>query len=153
MFYTCRRIPVAHILVSGKQILQLWYFNKKKFDVENMFPDSRGINFTNKLFEKYIVENEEDCLTDASALLKEIDNILSIIDLNADLIDLNTKRTCKVCGRGKYELIVNDDSIKTQNFGFSPAGRKMKIFTCSYCGNVQLFSYKKELPPAWKNKP
>jgi len=140
-------------MISGKRILQFWYFNKKQFNVEKMFPDSRAINFANKLFEKCIVEDEENCLPDAGALLEEIDKILSIIDLNADLIDLNTKRTCKVCGRGKYELIVNNNLTRTRNFGFNPTGsRRMKVFTCSYCGNVQLFSYKDELPPAWKNR-
>ena len=138
-------------MVSGKPILQLWYFNKKSFDVEKMFPDSRAIKLANELFAKCIVENEEKCLPDAGALLEEIDSILSIIDLNAELIDSNTKRMCKVCGRGKYESVVNDNSVETRNFGFSPAGgRKMKIFTCSYCGNVQLFSYVHRPPPAWK---
>ena len=139
-------------MVSGKQILRLLYFDKKQFNVEKMFPDSLTIKLANKLFEKCIVENEEHCLPDAGALLKEIDNILSVIDLNADLIDIKTKRMCKVCGRGKYELVVNDDILGTRNFGFNPVGsRQMKIFTCSYCGNVQLFSYEGKPPPAWEN--
>lgn len=139
-------------MVSGQPILRLWYFDEDQFNVDKMFPDSRAINFANKLFEKCIVEKEEKCLSDASALLKEIDNILSMIVLNADLIDLNSERMCKVCGRGTYKLVVNEDTLGTHNFGFDPVGsRQMKIFTCSYCGNVQLFSYEGKPPPAWEN--
>jgi len=138
-------------MVSGKSILQLWYFDRDRFNVERLFPDSRNIKFANSLFKKCIVEEEKDCMPDAVALLEEIDRIISIIEFNADPIDLDIKRPCKVCGIGKYELVVDDDSIETRNFGFNPAGaRKMKIFVCSHCGNVQLFFYQGKLPPAWQ---
>ncbi len=138
-------------MVSGKQILQLWYFNRKQFNVEKMYPDSRNIKFANKLFGKCIVEDEENCLPDAGALLDEIDKILSIVNLGAESINLNTERICKVCGKGKYELVVNEDIVETANFGFSPTGdRRMIIFSCSYCGNVPLFTYEGKLPRAWE---
>jgi len=138
-------------MVSGKPVLQLWYFNRNRFNVERLFPDSRYIRFANPLFEKCIVEEEKDCMPDAGTLLKEIDRIISIIELNADPVNLEIERPCKVCGVGKYELVVNDDLTKTRNFGFNPAGsRRMKIFACSHCGHVQLFSYQDEPPTAWQ---
>ncbi len=69
-------------MVSGKRILQLWYFHRNKFNVEKMFPESQTIKLANPLFEQCIVENEEDCLPDATSLLSEIDNILKKVELN-----------------------------------------------------------------------
>lgn len=138
-------------LVSGQPKLRLWYFNKPQFNVEVFFPNKKYIELANPLFKKCIVEEETDCLPDASALLEEIDKILLVIENNADRLDLNVKRKCKICGIGNYELIVNEDSSATDSFGFRPVGsRKWKIFTCSNCGNVQLFSYQRT-PKAWLN--
>lgn len=140
-------------LVSGQPKLLLWYFEKPHNNVENLFPEDRFIKLANPLFRKCIVENENDCLQDASEFLKEVDKVLSVIKNNADLIDLEVKRKCKVCGLGHYELIVNEDITGTYNFGISSVGnRKWKIFTCSYCGNVQLFSYEEQTPQAWQSK-
>ena len=114
---------------------------------------SRFIRFANPLFKKCIVEEENDCLPDADALLVEIDKTLSIIKMDADPINLKIERPCKICGLGRYELSSNDDDLSaTYNFGFRPAGnRTMKIFTCSNCAHVQIFSYERGiLPSAWK---
>ncbi|NIR50756.1 protein kinase [candidate division KSB1 bacterium] len=137
-------------LVSGLPKLLLWYFDKPQDNVESLFPEDRFIKFANPLLRKCIVEDEENCLPDASALLEEIDEVLSIIENNADRVDLEVERRCKVCGVGHYELIVNEDTTGVSNFGFTPSGdRRWKIFTCSHCGNVQLFSYEGKPPDAW----
>ncbi len=136
-------------MATGKPILPLWYFGKDKFDVEKMFPDIANIKFANPLFKKCIVEEEKTCLPDAEALLNEIDKTISVIEHGAEHLDLAVSRKCKVCGLGNYALIVDDDITQTRNFGLAPAGdRVMRIFTCTQCGNVQLFSYKSP-PPAW----
>jgi hypothetical protein len=138
-------------LVSGQPKLLLWYFIKPQFNVETLFPNGKFIKLANPLFRKCIVEEESNCLPDASALLEEVDKTLLVIENNADRIELNIKRTCKACGVGKYELIVDEDTTATHNFGITPVGgRKWKIFTCSNCGNVQLFSYDRT-PNAWLN--
>jgi serine/threonine protein kinase len=138
-------------LVSGQPKLLLWYFIKPQFNVETLFPNGKFIKLANPLFRKCIVEEESNCLPDASALLEEVDKTLLVIENNADRIELNIKRTCKACGVGKYELIVDEDTTATRNFGITPVGgRKWKIFTCSNCGNVQLFSYDRT-PNAWLN--
>lgn len=138
-------------MVSAKLLLRLWYYEKPEFNVEQLYPDDKFIKFANPLFKKCIVEEEENCLPDASALLEEVDKTLAAIERDADKIDLNTNRKCKVCGFGDYQLI-GDSQASTTNFGLSPSGvRQFKLFTCSYCGNVQLFSYEKKSPPAWQN--
>lgn len=56
-----------------------------------MFPESRTIKFANPLFEKCIVENEEDCMKDATKLISEIDDILKRIKLDAEQTELVKK--------------------------------------------------------------
>jgi len=137
-------------MVSGRPILRLWYYNKPQFNLEEMFPTSNYIKFANQLFAQCIVEEEKDCLTDAVALLDKIDTVLRIIESRADAIGKNIKRRCKVCGIGEYTMIVDGDPIASRNFGINAAGgRRMKIFTCSHCGHVQLFSYEDDPPPVW----
>lgn len=138
-------------MVSGLPILQLWYFKKDKFNVENMFPESDTTKYTNSLLEKCIVEEEGDCITDAKILLEELDSIKKSIELDSDKFEVNKDRSCRVCGIGNYKLMVDDNITETQNFGLNPSGsRKMMIFTCSHCGNVQLFSYKGNKPQSWQ---
>jgi len=140
-------------MVSGQPILQLWYYDRQKFNVEKLFPNSPHMALANRLFSKCIVEEENDCIPDAGKLLEEIDKIISIIKSDSDIIGLDIKRHCKVCGIGCYELSADDNIIEIGNFGFNPRGnRTMKVFSCSHCGHVQLFSYDRDrLPEAWKN--
>jgi len=140
-------------MVSNTPILQLWYYYKPQFNLEQMFPNAPYINLANKLFENCIVENEEDCLPDATALLEEIDKIQTIIDRNADLIGDDIIRTCKVCGVGNYRLIIDKDS-KPANIGINPTGNQtFKIFTCDNCSHIQFFHFPgNKIPPAWTKK-
>jgi len=139
-------------MVSKTAILQLWYFDRPQFNLEKMFPDTPAIKLANSLFEKCIVEDEENCLPDANAFLAEVDQVLFIIDNRADRLDLKIERRCKVCGIGNYKLTVDRDTTDTRNFGFDPAGtRSLKIFVCNHCGNVQLFAFSGDRNPiAWQ---
>jgi hypothetical protein len=138
-------------MVSGSPILRLWYFQKDEFNIEKLFPNSSFIQFANPLFAKSIVENEEDCLKDATELLFEIDKVLSVISLNADRVDPKVQRRCRVCGIGTYVEVIDRNITDLQNFGLNPAGsRSFKVFICNHCGNVQLFTFgDRKDPPAW----
>jgi len=143
VFSLCK---VLWSMVSGQPVLALWYFEEPDFNVESQYDNNKFIKFANPLFKKCIVEKEDNCLPNASALLEEVDKTLAAIESDADKIDPNTKRKCKVCGLGEYQMIVDES-----NFGLGPREREFKIFTCSYCGNVQLFSYDREIPDAWRS--
>ncbi len=67
-------------MTSGKHILQLWYFDDERFNVERMFPKSANIKWANPLFKKCIVEKEKDCLPNAGVLLAEIDEIITLVE-------------------------------------------------------------------------
>jgi serine/threonine protein kinase len=136
-------------MVSGKEIMQLWYYNDSKFNLEELFPNSDNMRFANRLFSKCIVEKENDCLKNATDLLEEIDKTISLVERHADPIGKNIKRRCKVCGEGIYNLVVNDHT-QAMNYGIISAGnRNWKIYECSNCGNVQWFSYNTNVPKVW----
>ena len=138
-------------MVSSTPILRLWYFDQPQFNLEEMFPNAPSIKLANTLFKKCIVEFEENCLPDATALLEEVDKVLSMIDRNADLIGENVERPCKVCGIGNYKLVIGrDDVTGLGNFGMKAvSGQSFRIFTCNHCGHVQMFSFRRQNLPAW----
>lgn len=139
-------------MVSGIPILPLWYYDRDEFNLENIFPDSSQMKFMNLLFKKCIVENESDCISDINLLHNEINEVITKIENKANIISTNIERRCKVCGKGKYVLIVDRDRDQAANFGLIPqvGDESFKIFTCDYCGHVQLFAIKNgNVPPAW----
>jgi len=92
-------------MVSGKSILPLWYFNKDNFNVEQLFPKSRGIQFANPLFAKCIVEDEGDCMKDGKVLLSEIDSILESFEVGIDKI--KSEKGSKRIGEIEEKILVS----------------------------------------------
>ncbi|MBC7821183.1 MAG: protein kinase [Planctomycetaceae bacterium] len=142
-------------LISGMKTLQLWYFDKPRFDVEKLFPDSAYINLANELFKKCIVEEEADCIPSADDLLSEVDRALSRIQRGGTLLRDNIARHCGVCGIGQYTLKIKGDEgdhVQLTNFGMQPRGMaSFKVFCCDHCGHVQLFSRSIDgQPPGWR---
>ena len=138
-------------MVSGKPILRLWYHRRAEFNLERMFPNRPEMVFLNGLLDKCIVEEEKDCLPDASWLLAKIDDLRRALRLGADPVG-DFVRPCRICGFGEYELLVDKDHRTTGNFGLEPAGgAAFKIFICNYCGHVQFFFCENgSNPPAWE---
>ena len=89
-----------------------------------------------------------NCVTSVN----EIDGLLGALRLGADPMS-DSERPCRVCGFGKYQLVVNnrDRYNNIENFGFTPKGtHAFKVFVCDNCGNVQLFSCQHDSdPPGW----
>lgn len=139
-------------MVSKKPILPYWYHRKEENDLQRMFPTKPEMEFLNRLLDKCIVENEEDCWDDLSWLLVRIDDTLRALELGADPIR-DVMRPCRVCGLGEYRPITDfGDQHRTRitNFGLTPHGNaRFKIFICVYCGHVQLFLGNEDAPPAW----
>ncbi len=138
-------------MVAGVPKLRLWYYDRADYDIERMFPDSASVKFAKMLFSRTIVENEEDCLQSASALLGEIDRVLPAVERNCQWVAPGSKLACAICGLGMYEPIADENPAGVTNFGLTRQGsRSFKIFGCSHCGNVQFFSWTGDArPPAW----
>jgi len=125
-------------MVSGAPFLRLWYYDRRDFNVEVMFPRGPSIGFANRLFAKCIVEDEDDCLPNARQLLAETDEMLRVIGRNGDLLGDHVKRYCRVCAVGNYAL-ASDNEIENSMCRRPAGGRSLKMFTCDHCGHVQMF--------------
>lgn len=141
-------------MVSGRRLLPFWYYDKPEHDVEQMFRGSPYISYATDIFKKTIVEEESHCWKDAQTLLDSVDKALRVIDTGADAAFVDVVRHCRVCARGEYVLRADRDPSKMHAFGFSTVGTKtMKIFTCSHCGHMQMFSFEEQKAlRAWPEK-
>lgn len=140
-------------MLSGIEILQLWYYEREDNNLEKIFPDLPEMRLMNNLLKICMVEHEADCLSDIKILIDEINEIVIKIEHKADAISTNIDRRCNVCCKGKYILIIDKDRDKAAKyFGLIPSegDELFKIFTCSYCGHVQLFLFANDKnPTAW----
>ena len=122
-------------MVSGSPDLPLWHYHQPEFNLETKFPHRHSIRLANYLLSKCIVEFEKDCLPDATALLNEIDKVVSLIDSHGEVVDPQLKRRCKVCGQGNYE------ESDAASYFTKPVGKRvLKMWICDHCGNVQWFA-------------
>ena len=140
-------------MVSRTSFLRLWYHRESEFDLKRQFPDRPEMELLNRLLDKCIVEHERDCLENANELLNWIDDLLRALRLGADPVG-DHGRPCRVCGFGRYRLLVDKDHQKTVNFGLNPTQeRAFKIFTCNYCGHAQFFFFEnRSNPPGWQER-
>ena len=139
-------------MISDTPFLRAWYFREDEFNLEMKFPKSKYTHLLNSLLDKCVVERESDCLPSAGSLLEEVDEVLSVINANADLIHPEIERKCKVCGRGTYQMHLDQEN--PHSFGLNHvSGYSYKIFLCDNCGHMQTFAFRgsEEDPPAWAN--
>lgn len=138
-------------MVSGRPVLNLWYFDRPENNLAGMFPDSPSSGLANQLLEKCVVENEEECLASAVELLREVDIVLRAVEANCQVVGDSVPRSCRVCGRGKYSSVANRNLAAIRNFGLRVTGiASFKIFACDHCGHVDLFYFKDEKSnPVW----
>lgn len=70
---------VLWAMISGRHILQLWYFRQSQFDLENQFPGDASMVIVNDLLSKCIVQHENECLPSAQELVQEMDKALGLL--------------------------------------------------------------------------
>lgn len=144
-------------MLSGSPKLQLWYYDDPRFNLVDKFPGKPEYQAINKLLGRCIVEKEPKCIPTASDLLDELDNLFYKVQNQVEDLAIESKRKCKVCGIGEYQVVVDGEKdphlTQTRNFGFDPRGnRTMRIAVCNSCGNVQIFAYDLQTrPKAWLN--
>src|SRR6266704_2782931 len=62
------------------------------------------------------------------------------LERHAQIVGEEITRRCVVCATGVYNYLCNENHIDAQNFGIRGAGAPPKIFACTNCGHVQIFS-------------
>jgi serine/threonine protein kinase len=147
---------VLWAMVSGRSFLRAWYWNKKEFNLVDQFPNQPEMKIINEVLAQAVLEDKEDTLQDAAALLEIVDESIQNLKLVPELIDPAAKRKCRVCGRGTYKGESSfTRTVDVRNFGFQTVGmRGFQIYSCNYCGHVQMFTAQdyENLPTAWRKK-
>ena len=138
-------------MISGRPRLQLWYHRKPQFDLARMFESDESMAVAQMILDRTVVEDPENCLSDAGDLLALIDWSIDALMTRFRVVGGDLLRKCLVCGTGKYLKIVDHDTQRQRNFGLEVVGQpKFRIFVCDGCGHTQLFySMDGIRPPAW----
>lgn len=127
-------------MISGKPFLNREYFRTEENDLNKLFPNKPYMNYVNHLLAKCLVEDSDSCIPNANELLEEVDRLISSIEMGVSLLSPKLDWPCKVCGKGKYVIRVDDDIHGVKKFGLNPtSGMEMKIYVCDFCGNIQYF--------------
>ena len=100
-------------MVSGRPVLNLWYFDRPEYNLADMFPDSPSIGLANPLLGKCIVEHE-----DAQGM---IDALQHVADLNHILIEKHSWRHGSIAWRQRYLR-----SLVGRSVGQLPIDRQMR---------------------------
>ncbi|MBL1212451.1 MAG: protein kinase [Ignavibacteriae bacterium] len=139
-------------MISGLPVLRLWYIEEDQFNLEKIFQDKYQMKLVNKFFKKVIVEREKQCLPNALEMLYELEELVYKMENGSEILSMDITRRCKVCGIGHYNCISDNNSSSTSNFGLNNVGtRKFRIFSCSDCGHVQLFTHENDYEiKAWE---
>ncbi len=95
----------------------------------------------NRLLYGSVRENEQDVWPSAYEFLEQIDPVRDILRRGGQIIEKDVARWCRVCGWGKYQPIINENSPPAAliNFGLQPTGMKFHISQCSSCGHLEMF--------------
>lgn len=140
-------------MLSGRSLLPLWYHHDESYELEKMFPADPSIKWAREILDKCIVEKKTDCTITTTALSKLVDDVLQAVKVHAQVIRNDVVRDCQICGIGRYRCVADRSGTAIRNFGLNPGGTPaFKIFTCSYCGHVDLFHFPSSdsIPDAWR---
>lgn len=101
-----------------------------------------------RILKHSVVEFLEDSTQSARELLKQVDDVLTIMRRGGQVINRSITRICTVCGFGEYRLAADEKSPHAlHNVGLAPVG-DLRVFRCTHCGNIQFFQMSPN-PPAW----
>jgi serine/threonine protein kinase len=140
-------------MVAGKPKLRLWYHRRPEFELARIFPENDLVPWIQEVLDKTVVQDEADCLKNATVLLSLIDRTVAAIEVGGRSMSFGPGRKCRACGIGRYELrFDNERPSSIRNFGMSPTGtNSFKAFACSHCGHVDLFFFESgRHRPAWE---
>lgn len=125
---------VLWVMLSGEQILPLWYYEKPDHNLEREFPDNADMRLANAILARCVVERKDECVSSAGELVKVIDEALIVLRRGGELLRSDLPRACRVCGSGIYGL---EDQLAHVDLSGSPF---MGVaYVCNACGHLQIF--------------
>jgi serine/threonine protein kinase len=93
---------VLWCMVSGRLKLHREDFRRPRLDVTVPFPDDPRMHAINRILEKCVVADEQDCLASAQELLLRLQAAASMMQRGGQLLIPTVPRPCRVCGIGEY---------------------------------------------------
>jgi serine/threonine protein kinase len=140
---------VLWAMVSGRTKMQLWYFDDERYDLRRQFPYDERIPWIHRLLTGSVRERQEHVWVHAEAMRAEMLKVIQAIRRGGQVVSREVNRACRVCGIGIYEVAAPEDNhAALNNLGFRPAGEKLRPFSCSHCGHIELFRMTFR-PSAW----
>ena len=131
-------------MISGLPQLLLWYHREEPdYNLESLFPEDDAMKIVNGLLDDIVVQRESLLrVKSADQLLVRVDDALRSIRGRYQMLAGDPTRRCQVCGKGQYVLV-------NSQIGGLPDARTARTYLCKHCGNLQLFYFGAQRPPAW----
>lgn len=117
-------------------------YKEPEFNIVRRAP-KREYYLINEYFDKTIVKNPDNRISNACLALEEFQILLDRISMGANCIDPNVPQTCIYCGLGHYKIA---DSIniagfpqKIADYYFKFSNHNWTFLICDHCNNIQIF--------------
>ena len=130
-------------MIAGRPKLFREYHHRPANDLEQIFPKNPQMRLVNRILDRCIVEEQAMCLKDATDLLRQVDEIVDLMQLGAQPLDIS--RPCRVCGRGIYKQEGFDwkaslEIAKYDQNGAHIGSLRVVPFRCDYCTHFEFFA-------------
>ncbi|MFH1415588.1 MAG: protein kinase [Elusimicrobiota bacterium] len=137
-------------MITGKSRMHGYYYINSENDLRKLLPDDPAGDAVNSLLVKCIREKNDMFIKNGIQLMEAIDEVLYRIDRLTGG-GPHIASLCVVCGEGRYEMVIDRNAIRTENFGLHPSKTHVfRVLQCNNCSNVQLFSFEDgKSVPAW----
>jgi serine/threonine protein kinase len=138
-------------MVDGRAVLPREYHSRPEFDLTKTFPNDPHMYLINRILDKCVVEDSDQCLSSAVDLFLMIEEMLTVIERGGQALAAGVPRPCHVCGKGSYrheqwrtlspaaQHEVGQIRIWVGSGGADLARLGVKTFICDYCGHVEFF--------------
>jgi hypothetical protein len=89
-------------MVSGHFLLQREWFRRPEYDLTKMFRNDPHVYMIDKILEKRVVENPNECVSigDIRAMVTAF---MGVIEQRGQLLQEEVPRPCHICGVGEYK--------------------------------------------------
>ena len=129
-------------MTAGRLKLPREYFKRDPFNLTVMFPDNPDMYAINRVLDKCVVEEPDQCLNSAVELLDLVDESLGMIERGGQLLTDDVPRPCRVCGRGHYRKLGLDAGVVGEAvLRMDMAGKPLAVsmFVCDICSHADFF--------------
>ncbi len=129
-------------MVSGRLKLPREYHKRTEYSLTELFPNDPDMHIVNRILDKCLVEEPDQCLPAAQELLMVVDASLGMMGRGGQLLAEGVPQPCPVCGAGFYKPVTVRAGVTGQSMvSLSMAGMpvEFRLLVCDKCGNARFF--------------